>query len=146
MEERISINPKMLAFYTVNDAVKGMAIPYEEILNDIPIGKWVRCKDIRSNPDGIAQVSKLFNALYRKGLAEKRIVNDKPIEIEEEREKWIPAPCNGEPYYVEAFDKQGRSLGQVLNPFHKKSPTGEWVKVKNIHNIFPKHTEFRLLP
>lgn len=105
MEERISINPKMLAFCTVNRAVRGIAIPYEEILNDIPIGKWVRCKDIRSNPDGIAQVSKLFNALYKEGLAEKRIINDKPIDIKEKRRGWV-----------------------------------------RIYTIFPKHTEFRLLP
>lgn len=142
MEERISINPKMLAFYTVGSAIRGMAIPYEEILNDIPIDKWVRCKDIRSKRDGIVQVAKLFSALHRKGYAEKRIVNEDPIEIEDKR--WESIPRNGEPYYIEAFDKQGRPLGEVLNPFHEESSTGKWAKYKR--TIYPKHTEYRLLP
>ena len=142
MEERISINPKMMGFYTVFKAVEFMAKPYEKILDTIPVDKWVRCKDIANRFVTVASVAKLFNALCEGGFAEKRVINDAPIEIEDER--WESIPRNGEPYYIEAFDKQGRSLGEVLNPFHEKGSTGKRIKYKR--TIYPKHTEYRLLP
>lgn len=149
MEERITINPKMKGFSSVFGAVEFVAKPYERILNTIPVGEWVRCKDIAKDRFSVASVAKLFTMLcnYR-GYAEKRVVDDGIIEIEDERYEY-----NFEhsiPREIRAYDENGLFIGMVENPAYKIAcknraySNGKWVKYKR--PIHAHHTEYRLLP
>lgn len=144
MEEKITIELKMAGFATVSDAVD-FAHEYEEMYKKIPVDKWVRCSEV--DHDRYCLVAKLFKMLCRIGLAEKRIVDDGIVYVTDTR--WVWDFEEKVPKYITAYDKDGNSLGEVLNPkfrdmLSRRGDNGKWVEYQR--PIHANHSEYRLLP
>ena len=121
---------------------KRMHNDYIELLNQLPKEGWFRCKDVYWN---FVMVGKLMKALVSIGKAEKRTVDDGMIKVPDMQ--WVP---NGvtEPKEIEAFDKDGNSLGMVCNPryweqLRKNGVGGHWEPTTREVHAF--HSEYRLI-
>lgn len=144
----------------INDYARCMVVcndgAYEaEIVNKIvkagkELGDWFKCKTLseliakktgrRYAPSQIGQIlSKI--TYYR--LAEKRIVDDGTIKIEDTH--WVADnDDSGESRYIEAFDANGRHLGEIYNPYYNRTiHGGHWEKY--MRPIHAKHTEYRFI-
>lgn len=130
----MEIRSELMGFVTLDEAGK-FNKEYAEILDMIPVGEWVRYQDIL--PKHYQRVGKLFKALCDINYAERREVDDGMVEIPDEI--WV-RDDNGEPAKIEAFDKNGRSLGIVNNPFCKWGCNGHYEKVTR--KVHASHTEY----
>lgn len=130
----MEIRNELMGFETLNYARK-FNNEYGELLDEIPVGEWVRCKDI--DADNYQRVAKLFNALCEAHYAQRREVDDGIIEYEDE--VWV-CDNNGEPDRIEAFDKNGRSLGMINNPRYKWNYGGHYEKVTR--KVRASHAEY----
>lgn len=117
---------------------------YLPLLDKLPKEGWFRCQDV-SKRDYV-MVGKLMKALVSVHKAEKRIVDDGIIKVPDT--KWVVEGIT-EPTEIEAFDKNGNSLGMVANPkyweqvHNKGGSVGHWVPTtRDIHAF---HSEYRLI-
>lgn len=135
----MEIRNELMGFVTLSEA-KRFNEEYAEILDMIPVGKWVRCKEIDKNH--YARVGKLFKALCDKGLANKREVDDGIIEIPVK--ELTRVDNNGQYETITAYDKNSKLIGEVSNPrfnlYNSRYKTV--IKTKAIHST---HIEYMYL-
>lgn len=135
----MEIRKELMGFNTLKSA-KDFNDRYEKLLPLLPRNEWVRCKDVDDHY--YMRVSALFRALCKIGLAKSRFVDDGLVEIP--TEEWTRVDGNGQYETVVAYDKNGKLIGEVLNPqFHAYGSRGEFVKkIKVVHST---HTEYMYL-
>lgn len=115
---------------------------YLPLLDKLPKEGWFRCKDADEND--YVMVGKLMKALVSINKAEKRTVDDGIIKVPDM--KWVVEGVT-EPKEIEAFDKDGKSLGKICNPRYweqyNANKKGHWEQTtKDIHAF---HSEYRLI-
>jgi len=130
----MEIRNELMGFETLDYARK-FNNEYSELLDKVPVGEWVRCKDI--DEDHYHKVAKLFIALCEAHYAQRREVDDGIIEYEDE--VWV-SDTNGEPRMIDAFDKDGNFIGQINNPRYRWSGGGHYEKVTR--KVHASHAEY----
>lgn len=117
---------------------------YLPLLDKLPKEGWFRCMEVDEND--YVMVGKLMKALVSIGKAEKRTVDDGIIKVPDT--KWVIDDIT-EPIEIEAFDKNGNSLGMVSNPKYREQfikyggKNGHWEPTtRDIHTF---HSEYRLI-
>lgn len=116
---------------------------YLPLLNKLPKEGWFRCKDVDKRD--YAMVGKLMKALVFIGKAEKRTIDDGLIKVPDIQ--WVVDGMT-EPKEIEAFDKDGNSLGIVCDPryweqLRNNKDGGHWAQTTREVHAF--HSEYRLI-
>lgn len=109
----ITYDNERIEFDNIEHAAHQMS-RYQKLLEKIPRGKWVRCKDV---DECYQEVAKLLNAGVKKGWAKKRTIDDGFID--KEVIEYEPIDQDGNFHTIFAYTKEGEPIGKVNNPKYK---------------------------
>ena len=134
----IIYDDERIEFYNIIHAAHQMD-RYQKLLDKIPRGKWIRCKDV---DECYQEVAKLLNKMVLRGWAKKRTIDDGFID--KEVSEYEPIDQDGNFSTIFAYTKEGEFIGIVNNPKYKGFKT--MTKRTCMKKVPISHTEFYVEP